>query len=103
MAQSAERWAPPAFWHLDAPERFAAFQQATQALELDASESLIGRVRARGQPEWLCEVATDPAFQRQRAAQEAGLRTGVALPILVGTEVAGVLECYTTEPLPPNP
>ena len=30
VAPGAERWAPTALWHLDAPERFAAFQQATQ-------------------------------------------------------------------------
>ena len=38
-----------------------------------------------------------------QAAREAGLRTGVAWPLLVGQEVAGVLECYTPEPLAPNP
>jgi two-component system NtrC family sensor kinase len=103
VAAGGERWAPTALWHLDTPERFAAFQQATQGLEYGAGEGLIGRVGARGQPEWQSQVATDPAFERQRAAQEAGLRTGVAWPLLVGQEVAGVLECYSTESLPPNP
>ena len=32
----------------------------------------------------------------------AGLHTGVAWPVLVGAEVAGVLEFYTTEALAPN-
>jgi PAS domain S-box-containing protein len=103
VAPGAERWAPTALWHLDAPERFAAFQQATQGLECAAGEGLIGQVGACGQPEWQCEVATDPAFQRRHAAQVAVLRTGVAWPVLVGAEVAGVLECYTTEALAPNP
>ena len=102
-APGAERWAPTALWHLDDPERFAAFQQATQGLECAAGEDLIGRVGARGQPEWWRDVATDPAFQRRHAAQAAGLSTGVAWPVLVGQEVAGVLECYATEALAPNP
>ena len=103
VAPGADRWAPTAIWHLDDPGRFTAFQQATHALELTAGEGLVGRVGARGQPEWRCEVATDPTFLRRQAAHEAGLRTGVAWPLLVGQDVAGVLECYTPEPLAPNP
>ena len=102
VAPGAERWAPTAIWHLDDPERFVAFQQATQGLECAAGEDLIGRVGARGQPEWRRDVATDPAFQRRHAAQAAGLSTGVAWPVLVGPEVAGVLEFYATEALAPN-
>jgi signal transduction histidine kinase/ActR/RegA family two-component response regulator len=68
-----------------------------------AGEGLIGRVSACGQPEWLRDVATDPTFQRRQAAQAAGLITGVVCPILVGPEVAGVLEFYATEALAPNP
>ena len=52
VSPGAERWAPTALWHLDTPERFMAFQQATQTLEVAADEDLIGRVGARGQPEW---------------------------------------------------
>jgi two-component system NtrC family sensor kinase len=103
VAPGAARWAPTALWHLDAPERFTAFQQATRALEYGAGEGLIGRVGAHGRPEWLRDVASDPTFQRRHAAQEAGLRTGVAWPILVGSEVAGVLEFYTPEALAPQP
>jgi PAS domain S-box-containing protein len=102
-ASGAERWVPTAIWHLDIPERWVAFQQATQALECAAGEDLIGRVGTHGQPEWRRDVATDPTFARRHAAQEAGLSTGVAWPILVGPEVAGVLECYTSELVAPNP
>ena len=48
VAPGADRWAPTALWHLDAPERCTAFQQATQGLEFAAGEGLIGRVGARG-------------------------------------------------------
>jgi PAS domain S-box-containing protein len=102
VAPGADRWAPTALWHLDAPERFAAFQQATQGLECAVGEGLIGRVGARGQPEWCVAVATDPAFHRRSAVQGTGLSTGVACPILVGSEVAGVLEFYAPGSLAPN-
>jgi PAS domain S-box-containing protein len=103
VAPGADRWAPTALWHLDDPGRFAAFRQATETLELAGSPSLVGQVAASGQPEWLHDVATDPTFQRQQVARAAGLHTGMAWPVLVGSEVAGVLEFYTTEALAPNP
>ncbi|MGE3537729.1 MAG: ATP-binding protein [Candidatus Tectimicrobiota bacterium] len=96
-------WAPSAIWHLDAPEHFASFQQATQELGPLTDTGLVGRVGARGQPEWCREVATDPTCARSSAAQQAGLRTGVAWPLLVGSEVAGVLEFYSPVSLPPQP
>jgi signal transduction histidine kinase/CheY-like chemotaxis protein len=102
VAPGADRWAPTSIWHLAAPERFTGFQQATQTVEVAAGEGLIGQVGALGKPEWRSEVATDPAFHRQHAALEAGLQTGFALPVLVGHEVAGVLEFYTTEILAPH-
>ena len=102
VAPDTARWAPTTIWHLDTPERLIAFQQATQTVEFAASEGLIGRVGALAKPEWGVELATDPAFHRH-AALEAGLKAGVAVPILVGSEVAGVLEFYTYTPLAPNP
>jgi PAS domain S-box-containing protein len=103
VAAGADRLAPTAIWHLDAPERFTVFQQATQTMEVVAGEGLIGRVGARGQPEWWVEVDTDPTFHRRSAALAAGLKAGIAVPILMGTSVVGVLEFYADEPLAPDP
>jgi two-component system NtrC family sensor kinase len=102
VAAGADRWAPTSIWHLDAPERFAAFQQATQVVEFAVGEGLIGRIGALGKPEWSGEMTTNLAVHRRRAALEAGLTAGFALPILVGHEVAGVLEFYTTEMMAPH-
>jgi PAS domain S-box-containing protein len=103
VAPGAERWAPTALWHLDAPERFAAFQLAAQTVEVVAGEGLIGRVGARGQPEWCVDVTTDATFPHRSAALAAGLTTGIAVPILVGPAVEGLLAFYATEPLAPQP
>jgi PAS domain S-box-containing protein len=83
VAAGAGRWAPTALWHLDAPERCAVFQQATQMAAFTAGEGLIGRVGARGQPEWSVDVTTDPAFHRQRPPE----RAAVALNTLVAETV----------------
>jgi signal transduction histidine kinase/CheY-like chemotaxis protein len=103
LAPGAARWAPTSIWHLAVPERFTAFQQATQGIECAAGEGIIGRVGVLAKPEWGVEMATDPSVQRRRAALAAGLNVGVAVPILVGPEVAGVLAFYASEPLAPNP
>jgi hypothetical protein len=52
MAAGAARWAPIPIWHLDAPERFRAFQQATQSGECAVGEGRIGRVGASAQLAW---------------------------------------------------
>ena len=46
VAPDAARWAPTPIWHVDTPERFTAFQQATQISECVAGEGMIGRVGA---------------------------------------------------------
>ena len=99
----AGHWTPTPIWHLADPARFAAFQQATQALQLAPGEGLIGRVGATGTPVWGMEVATDPAFLRGAVAEQSGITTGLAFPLLIGQEVVGVLEFYATETLAPDP
>jgi PAS domain S-box-containing protein len=103
VAAGADRWAPTALWHVDPPARFVHFQHAIQGVEFAAGEGLIGRVGARGQPEWSVDVTTDPTFHRRSAALAAGLKGGVAVPILVGPTVVGVLEFYADKPLAPQP
>lgn len=98
VAPGEARWAPTSIWYLDAPERRTAFQQATQTAEFAAGEGIIGRVGTLAKPEWSVNIATDLAVSRRQAALEAGLTTGFAVPILVGPEVAGVLEFYTDVP-----
>jgi signal transduction histidine kinase/DNA-binding response OmpR family regulator len=102
VAVGTKRWAPTDIWHLDSPQRYTAFQQVTQTVECAAGEGMIGRVGALGKPEWNVDVSTDLTFHRQRAALEAGLKAGVAVPILIGHEVAGILEFYAAEALAPH-
>ena len=102
VAPDMTRWAPTAIWHLAALERFTAFQQATQSVEFAAGEGLVGRVGALGKAEWSADITSDSVFYRWRTALEVGLTAGVAVPILAGPEVVGVLAFYTDTPLPPN-
>src|SRR5262249_41516241 len=83
-------WRSSTIWHLDTPERFAAFQQATQALHMPTvRDDIIGRVIASGQPEWHEDVTTDPTFRRAASVKESGLHSIFACPILVSRDVVG--------------
>ena len=102
LAPDVSRWAPTPIWHLEALEQYHAFQQATQTAEFAMGEGLIGRVGVLKEPAWSVDVSTDPDFHRRHAVLAAGLKAGFAFPILVGQEVAGVLEFYADAPLAPN-
>ena len=96
-------WIPSTIWYLDPPEGFAVFQQATQALQIHTlEENIITRVIASGQPEWQEDVLLDPTFHRSASAKASGLNTVFACPILVGREVAGVLEFYAPKRQQPH-
>lgn len=84
-----------AVWHLADPARFDVFRRVTEATPMPAGVGLPGRVLARGRPEWMQEIATNPVFVRSEAAGASGLRSGFAFPVLVGSEVTAVLEFFT--------
>jgi signal transduction histidine kinase/DNA-binding response OmpR family regulator len=98
------QWLSSTIWHLDTPERFAAFQQATQALHMPTvRHDIIGRVITSGQPEWQSDVTTDPAFRRAASAKASGLQSVFACPILVSRDVVGVMEFYAPTMQQPHP
>jgi two-component system NtrC family sensor kinase len=84
-------------WRLEDARRFAPFQQATKSARFTPGVGLVGEVLASGRPHWIADVGADPRFVRGRLAQEAGIKAGFALPVLVGAEVVAVLEFFTTE------
>jgi signal transduction histidine kinase/DNA-binding response OmpR family regulator len=102
-SDSSGLWMSSPIWHLDTPARFAAFQQATQALHMPMVENdIIGHVITSGQPEWHGDVTTDPVFRRSASAKESGLHSVFACPILVSREVVGVMEFYAPKMQQPH-
>jgi signal transduction histidine kinase/DNA-binding response OmpR family regulator len=101
--EGSGQWLSSTIWHLDTPERFAAFQQATQALHMPTVEQdIIGRVITSGQPKWYEDVTTDPEFHRATSAKESGLQSVFACPILVSRDVVGVMEFYAPKMQQPH-
>ncbi len=93
---------PSDLWYFapGADGRFDEFRRATALTAWAAGVGLPGRVMASGAPTWLgCDELGDP---RRRAARDAGLRGGVALPVPAGSEVVAVLEFFTETDTPPD-
>lgn len=93
---------PTETWHLRHPERFDAFRARTMQTRMGPGEGLIGQVMAHGQAAWIADVTQDPAFLRIPESGPSEVKAAFALPIMVRSEVAGVLEFFSDEPVAPD-
>lgn len=57
-------------------------------------EGLPGRAWAEGQVVWVENLGRDSGFQRKQAAADAGLRTGLAVPLIANEVDHGVIEFF---------
>jgi signal transduction histidine kinase/ActR/RegA family two-component response regulator len=89
-------------WHLDDAERFADFRRITEATPMPTGVGLPGRILATGKPAWIIDVTKDDNFPRARHAVDIGVRAAFGFPVLVGTQVGGVLEFFVETPSEPN-
>ncbi len=94
---------PTSLWHLEDPERFAAFREISDRTRFAAGIGLPGRVLASGEPAWIPDVTQDANFPRAKHASDIGVRAAFGFPILVGSEVAAVLEFFSAQPIEPRP
>lgn len=87
-------------WHSDGSCGMDQFKAASQQARLVVGVGLGGPVLRLARATWIADLASDPHFTRnEAAAAAAGLVSAFAFPILVGTEVAGVLEFFADDHL----
>ncbi len=89
-------------WHISDAARFARLVQESEATSFRYGVGLPGRVASSGRPAWISDLATDPNFPRAQVALESGLRTALALPVLVGASVVAVLEFFSEQHRDPD-
>jgi len=83
-------------WHApetDVPE----FEAVTRRIRFAPGIGLAGRVWKTGEPTYISDVTKDNNFPRRPQALQDGLHAGVCFPIAIGTEVLGVIECFSRE------
>jgi PAS domain S-box-containing protein len=98
----SEELVPTTLWHLANPEQFEAFRRITEATRFSSGVGLPGRVLASRAPLWIMDVTADSNFPRAKQAEEIGVRAAFAFPVLVGKDVAAVLEFFSPEAIEPD-
>ena len=99
---SPDDLAPTAAWHVDDPELFAPFLEMTRTLTFEPGVGLPGQVYSTGEPVWVIDASEAPHLPRAGVAKALGIRSAFAYPILIGEEVVGVLEFFSTQIIEPD-
>lgn len=86
---------PTGAWYLSDPERLGSLRDVTNARVFGPGTGLPGRVLASRKPAWVADIAEDPTFTRRDEALASRIRGGIACPLMVGTEIVGVLEFFS--------
>jgi len=76
---------------------FAEFEAVSRQSTLARGIGLPGRVWATGQPFFAPDIIHDPNFPRGPAVARVGLHSALGFPVLLGTELIGVLEFFSRE------
>jgi signal transduction histidine kinase len=89
-------------WYAVDPEYSALFRTVTRNKEFSPGVGLPGTALQTAKPVWVEDLKQDQNFPRLRFAERAGLKCGVAFPVLSGREVVAVVEFYSTETRAPD-
>jgi PAS domain S-box-containing protein len=73
------------------------FDHATRTFVFKKGVGLPGRIWETAKSYWIDNVVTDPNFPRAPVALREGLRGAFGFPILVGSEVWGVIEFFSQD------
>ncbi len=90
-------------WHLDQPRRFAGFRRVSEGRAFKLRSGLCGRVLTTGKPNWIRDFSRDKSSERPKLASDIGVKAGFAFPVLVGHDVAAVLEFFSGDAVDPDP
>lgn len=82
-------------WFLEDEDLYREFRSVTNKCNFKRGEGLPGRVMVNTEPTWISNLWGDPNFPRHEVSKKVGLRSGMAIPIMVGEEVGGVMEFFT--------
>ncbi|WP_158272169.1 MULTISPECIES: response regulator [unclassified Caulobacter] len=91
LGDGRRRMRPSGIWWASDTFDGAALIAATEAIEFVDGVGLPGVVLSQARAYWI-SVEDNGTLPRSRIAPENGIAAGVALPVLVGSEVAAILE-----------
>lgn len=94
----AEVWPDPA----NSAGDLAQFLETSRATAFQKGQGLPGRVWEKQKTAWIKDVTKDAAFPRTSLAAKAALYGALGVPILIGGEVLGVMEFFSSHVEPPD-
>lgn len=74
------------------------FRKVSEGFRFQPGIGLPGRVWSSKKAAWVADVTMDSNFPRAPYAMEAGLKAGMAIPILAGDKVVAVLDFFVQDP-----
>jgi len=89
-------------WNTGAGADFAEFREWLGTAKMDSKHGLVGLAIGRQSPVWAADIDREDSQLKLPAASRAGLRTAIAIPVLVGGKTVVVLEFLTTERKQPD-
>jgi len=84
-------------WHMDDPERFELFRRVTELIGFKPGMGLPGFVLAYAAPHWIEDITEHRDYPRANLGDGNGVRSAFGFPVMVGEEVAAVLEFFTDD------
>ncbi len=84
-------------WHSDT-RGLESFRKASLEMTFAPGSGLPGQVWAAKKPVWMPDVTQEGNFPRAMAARPAGLKAGLGIPVMAGSEVIAVLEFFVRAP-----
>ncbi len=78
------------------------FTMATWQQVFNREEGLPGRIWASGKSAWVTDVAVDANFTRGAQARQVGFHGAFGFPILIGSEIEGVIEFFSRQVRQPD-
>ncbi len=91
-------------WHSGAMERYANFVKDNEQYRFPLKVgSFATRVLSTGRPVWDKELAARSGFGRLGFLKQAGLVSGIALPMPVTDDLPGLIEFFTEQAAEPDP
>jgi PAS domain S-box-containing protein len=86
-----------------APEiNYPEFKAISQTITFAPGIGLPGGVWATNEPIWIADVVEDDLFLRSEIAAEIGLHAAFGFPIRIGSEILGVITCFSRQIQPPD-
>lgn len=90
-------------WYRTPPDAYATFRRVTETIPFSPETGLPGRVIRSKKPVWIRDVVEDEQFLRAHQGEDIGLHAALAFPVLVGQDVAAVLEFFSPDTAEPDP